>query len=104
VKTAANPEPFLTTQPKDIIRSGDFNRVPFVLGTNSEEGSFFLLRKFRVNHGAYMGAKYVLKCLCREISETSHSGRPGASWDNNWISEKKAVEFTILKYVCLNPF
>lgn len=43
VKTAANPEPFLTAHPQEIIRSGDFNRVPFVLGTNSDEGSFFLL-------------------------------------------------------------
>jgi carboxylesterase type B len=43
VRTAANPEPFLTANPKDIITSGDFNRVPFVLGTNSEEGSMFLL-------------------------------------------------------------
>jgi carboxylesterase type B len=59
VKTAANPEPFLTAHPKDIIRSGDFNRVPYILGTNSEEGSFFLLRKLRVKYGAHMGATNV---------------------------------------------
>jgi len=38
VRTAANPEPFLTAHLKDLIRSGDFNRVLFILGTNSEEG------------------------------------------------------------------
>jgi carboxylesterase type B len=53
--TAANPEPFLTAHPKDIIKSGDFNRVPFVLGTNSEEGSLFLLRKFKKKRGAWVG-------------------------------------------------
>jgi carboxylesterase type B len=55
VRTVANPEPFLTAHPKDIIRSGDFNRVPFVLGTNSEEGSLFLLRKFKKKHVALAG-------------------------------------------------
>jgi carboxylesterase type B len=54
-RTAANPEPFLTAKPKDIIRSGDFNRVPFVLGTNSEEGSFFILRKFKTKRGTLVG-------------------------------------------------
>jgi carboxylesterase type B len=67
VRTAANPEPFVTAHPKDIIRSGDFNRVPFVLGSNSDEGGFFLLREFRVKRAAYMGATYTLKSLCREI-------------------------------------
>ena len=67
VRTAANPEPFLTAHPKDIITSGDFNRVPFVLGTNSEEGSFFLLREFRVKYTAYVGATYMLKSVCGEI-------------------------------------
>jgi len=65
--TAANPEPFVTAHPKDTIRSGDFNRVPFVLGTNSDEGSFFLLREFRVLHAALLGATYMLKSWCREI-------------------------------------
>jgi carboxylesterase type B len=50
VKTAANPEPFLTAHPREIIRSGDFNRVPFLLGTNSDEGSFFLLRKCKMKY------------------------------------------------------
>jgi carboxylesterase type B len=67
VRTAANPEPFLTAHPKDIIRSGDFNRVPFVLGTNSEEGGYFLLREFRVKHAAYVGAIYMLRSLRREM-------------------------------------
>lgn len=67
VKTAANPEPFLTAQPKDIITSGDFNRVPFVMGTNSDEGSFFLLREFRIKYRAYVGATYMFKSVCGEI-------------------------------------
>jgi hypothetical protein len=67
VRTAANPEPFLTAKPKDIIRSGEFNRVPFVLGANSEEGGFFLLREFRVKHAAFVGAIYMSKSLGRKM-------------------------------------
>jgi carboxylesterase type B len=52
VKTAANPEPFITAPPQEIIRSGDFNRVPLLLGTNSHEGSFFLLRKYKTKYVA----------------------------------------------------
>jgi len=51
VRTAANPEPFLTAHPKDIIKSGDFNRVPLILGTNSDEGSFFLLPFISTDYG-----------------------------------------------------
>ncbi|XP_021925827.1 venom carboxylesterase-6-like [Zootermopsis nevadensis] len=43
VKTAENPEPFLTAPPQEVIKSGDFNRVPLLLGSNSHEGSLFLL-------------------------------------------------------------
>jgi carboxylesterase type B len=67
VRTAGNPEPFLTAHPKDIIKSGNFSRVPFVLGTNSDEGSFFLLRKFRRKYTTYVGATYILKTFCKEI-------------------------------------
>ncbi|XP_069689991.1 juvenile hormone esterase-like [Periplaneta americana] len=42
-QSALNPEPFLTATPIDIIRSGNFSRVPYMLGTNSEEGSLFLI-------------------------------------------------------------
>jgi carboxylesterase type B len=67
VRTAANPEPFLTAHPKDIIKSGDFNRVPLILGANSDEASFFLLREFRVKYAAYVGCNIQVKSLCREI-------------------------------------
>jgi carboxylesterase type B len=50
VKTAANPQPFLTTPPQEVIKSGDFNQVPLLLGTNSHEGSFFLLRKCKAKY------------------------------------------------------
>ncbi|XP_069689989.1 juvenile hormone esterase-like [Periplaneta americana] len=50
-----NPEPFLTAPPQDIIRSGNFNKVPFVLGTNSEEAGFFLV--------PYIGTKDVMDKL-----------------------------------------
>jgi carboxylesterase type B len=83
VRTAANPEPFVTEHPKDIIRSGEFNRVPFVMGSNSEEGGFFLLREFRVKHAAYVGAIYMLKGLGRKIEVKNRFGRPGNRWDSN---------------------
>jgi carboxylesterase type B len=60
VKTAANPEPFLTAHPREIIRSGDFNRVPFVLGTNSDEGSFFLLRKLKIKYQMHWGIQRIV--------------------------------------------
>jgi carboxylesterase type B len=67
VRTAANPEPFLTAHPKDIIKSGDFNRVPFIMGANSDEGSFFMLREFIEKHAAYVGCNIQIKSLIREI-------------------------------------
>ncbi|KAJ4426250.1 hypothetical protein ANN_27062, partial [Periplaneta americana] len=43
-QSVLNPEPFLTAVPVDIIRSGNFSHVPFMLGTNSQEGSLFLIK------------------------------------------------------------
>ena len=45
VKTEANPEPFLEDHPLHVITSGEFNRVPLIMGTNSGEGSFFIICK-----------------------------------------------------------
>lgn len=42
-KTADNPEPFLTDHPRNVITSGQFNKVPLLIGTNSEEGSLFVV-------------------------------------------------------------
>jgi carboxylesterase type B len=55
VKTDANPNPFLTASPQEVIRSRDFNRVPFLLGSNSHEGSFFLIRECKIKYGMHMG-------------------------------------------------
>ncbi|XP_069689993.1 juvenile hormone esterase-like isoform X2 [Periplaneta americana] len=46
IRSALNPEPFLTAVPIDIIRSGNFSRVPFMLGTNSQEASLFLIMSY----------------------------------------------------------
>ncbi|KAJ9583744.1 hypothetical protein L9F63_021907 [Diploptera punctata] len=43
VKTGANPEPFLLDHPYNVITSGDFNKVPLMMGTNSQEGSLFII-------------------------------------------------------------
>lgn len=37
-KTTANPEPYITMEPKEIIESGDFAQVPFILGVVEDEG------------------------------------------------------------------
>nr|QLI62122.1 carboxylesterase 10 [Streltzoviella insularis] len=34
-------EPFLTEIPYDILAKGNYNKVPMIIGTNSEEGFFF---------------------------------------------------------------
>ncbi|KAJ9589228.1 hypothetical protein L9F63_027991 [Diploptera punctata] len=43
VKTEANPEPFLLDHPYYVITSGEFNKVPLMMGTNSQEGSLFII-------------------------------------------------------------
>ncbi|XP_069689979.1 juvenile hormone esterase-like [Periplaneta americana] len=42
-QSALNPEPFLTAFPQDIIQSGNFSRVPYLIGTNGQEGALFLI-------------------------------------------------------------
>ncbi|KAI4466390.1 carboxylic ester hydrolase [Holotrichia oblita] len=37
-KSAGNPEPFITEQPVDIIKKGDFHNVPWMIGVVSNEG------------------------------------------------------------------
>ncbi|PSN56250.1 hypothetical protein C0J52_00414 [Blattella germanica] len=54
VQSSGNPEPFLPGQPEDIIRSGNFNKVPYILGTNSEEGSMFLICMCEIINGLTM--------------------------------------------------
>lgn len=40
-----NETAFLTRSPIDIITSGDFNKVPMIIGYNSNEGLIILLEK-----------------------------------------------------------
>lgn len=37
-KTEANPNPFLTKEPIDYIMNGEFQNIPWILGTVSDEG------------------------------------------------------------------
>ena len=36
-----NPEPFLTAAPLDLVKTGSFYRVPWLMGSTSEDGAFF---------------------------------------------------------------
>ncbi|XP_021919380.1 venom carboxylesterase-6-like [Zootermopsis nevadensis] len=40
-KTASNPEPFLTDSPLKLVQTGDFYKVPWMMGSTSEDGAFF---------------------------------------------------------------
>ncbi|XP_069689983.1 juvenile hormone esterase-like isoform X1 [Periplaneta americana] len=42
IQSASNPEPFVTDSPLNLVQSGDFYRVPWILGCNSEEGIRFV--------------------------------------------------------------
>jgi hypothetical protein len=41
VKSASNPEPFLTASPIDLVQTGEFYKVPWMMGSTSEDGAFF---------------------------------------------------------------
>ncbi|XP_069689981.1 juvenile hormone esterase-like [Periplaneta americana] len=42
IESAANPEPFVTDSLFNLVKSGDFYHVPWILGCNSEEGISFI--------------------------------------------------------------
>ena len=39
IEVPSNEKPFLTRSPNDILRSGDYTRVPMIIGSNNREGS-----------------------------------------------------------------
>lgn len=41
-----SPNPFLSRNPLEILKSGDFSKVPFITGVTSGEGLLYLARKF----------------------------------------------------------
>lgn len=45
-KTEKNLHPFLTEDPSEIIRKGEFNKVPWVVGTVENEGNLRASRKY----------------------------------------------------------
>lgn len=40
-KSASNPEPFLTLAPLQLVQTGEFYKVPWLMGSTSEDGAFF---------------------------------------------------------------
>ncbi|KAJ4426257.1 hypothetical protein ANN_27069 [Periplaneta americana] len=68
-QSALNPEPFLTAFPQDIIQSGNFSRVPYLIGTNGQEGALFLIRGLGTGTGdagvAVVAAGLKLRTTCR---------------------------------------
>jgi hypothetical protein len=40
-KSASNPEPFLTLSPLQLVQTGEFYKVPWIMGSTSEDGAFF---------------------------------------------------------------
>ncbi|KAJ9591664.1 hypothetical protein L9F63_001809, partial [Diploptera punctata] len=40
-----NPEPFLTAAPLHLVRTGDFYKVPWLIGSTAQDGAFFGARK-----------------------------------------------------------
>lgn len=45
-KTESNLNPFITEDPVDIIRRGDFQKVPWIIGTVENEGILRASRKY----------------------------------------------------------
>ncbi|XP_069697219.1 juvenile hormone esterase-like [Periplaneta americana] len=44
-RSSSNPEPFLTASPLELVQSGDFYKVPWLMGSTSQEGAFMGARK-----------------------------------------------------------
>jgi hypothetical protein len=40
-KSASNPEPFLTHSPLQLVQTGEFYKVPWMMGSTSEDGALF---------------------------------------------------------------
>lgn len=40
-KSASNPEPFLTLSPLQLVHTGEFYKVPWLMGSTSEDGALF---------------------------------------------------------------
>jgi hypothetical protein len=36
-QTSRNPKPFLPAEPFSLIRAGDFNKVPWIVGSTSQD-------------------------------------------------------------------
>ncbi|KAJ4441010.1 hypothetical protein ANN_10859 [Periplaneta americana] len=44
-RSSSNPEPFLTASPLELVQSGDFYKVPWLMGSTSQEGAFIGAQK-----------------------------------------------------------
>jgi hypothetical protein len=49
-KSASNPEPFLTASPLNLVQTGDFYKVPWMMGSTSEDGAFYGAGELLVCH------------------------------------------------------
>lgn len=56
-KTENNLNPFITEDPVDIIRRGDFYKVPWIIGAAENEGNLRASRKYSYKHN-----NKVVKC------------------------------------------
>jgi hypothetical protein len=45
-QSARNPRPFLPGQPTDLIRAGNFSKVPWVVGCNSQDAALVAAREY----------------------------------------------------------
>jgi hypothetical protein len=43
-----NPEPFLPGDPMDLMRAGNFRKVPLIVGANGQDASSFVVREYLI--------------------------------------------------------
>ncbi|CAK1584963.1 unnamed protein product [Parnassius mnemosyne] len=88
-------EPFLTDIPYNILTKGDFNKVPMMIGLNSEEGYFFA----SLENDTTIPKIEIEKSLPKDLTFPTHNERRevAAKLHKLYFGDKKISQETILK-------
>ncbi|XP_023323487.1 cholinesterase 1 [Eurytemora carolleeae] len=93
------PDPFLPEEPMDLLRKGKFNKVPFITGTNKDEG--LLLKAFYL---AAPGGKSNFKTAWDKFNTIGPLAFFAKERDEVTAEESKACENYKKKYFGETPF
>ena len=59
--------PFLTENPRDILRKGTYVKLPFLLGFNSHEAMLFVRSKFRTEHELFLPIYFMVYYILKKF-------------------------------------